>query len=144
MQTLFSFSPLQTERLAGSFAPSVPSGSVVALTGDLGMGKTTFVRGFVRGLGNAAPVSSPTFAIVNDYGGKPHLYHFDMYRVKTIEDLQSTGFFDYMNDDSILLIEWSENIRDALPENTIYVDISRGASDNARVIQIHKAEEKPQ
>ena len=141
MQTLFSYSPNQTERLAGAFALGVSGGTVVALTGDLGMGKTTFVRGFVRGLGNAASVSSPTFAIVNDYGGKPHLYHFDMYRVKTIEDLQSTGFFDYMNEESILLIEWSENIQDALPENTVYVDISCGMSDNARIIRIHKAGE---
>ena len=136
MQTLFSYSPNQTERLAGAFALGVSGGTVVALTGDLGMGKTTFVRGFVRGLGNAASVSSPTFAIVNDYGGKPHLYHFDMYRVKTIEDLQSTGFFDYMNEESILLIEWSENIQEALPADAIQVTLQRGVTDTDRLITI--------
>lgn len=141
MQTLFSFSPLQTERIAGTFAQSLCGGSVVAFTGGLGAGKTTFIRGLVRGLGNPADVSSPTYAIVNDYGGDPHIYHFDMYRVTSAEDLQSTGFFDYMDGKSVLLIEWSENIKDELPEHTIFVDLLPGATEDARIIQIREGEE---
>lgn len=140
MRTFFSYSPAQTEHFAASFARSLSGGSVVAFTGGLGAGKTTFIRGLMRGLGNPAAVSSPTYAIVNDYGGDPPVYHFDMYRVSSAEDLHSTGFYDYLDGTAILLIEWSENIQDELPEDTIYVDLLPGASENARVIRIRKGE----
>ena len=100
------------------------------------MGKTVFVRGCVTALGNGSDHSSPTFSIVNDYGGDIRLYHFDMYRVETWDSLYSTGFFDYMNERSILFIEWSENIENVLPENTVYVEFSRGETDQDRIIEI--------
>ena len=83
------------------------------------MGKTQFVHGLARGLGLQAEVSSPTFALVHDYGGTPSLVHFDMYRVSGWDDLYSTGYFDYLESGSILVIEWSENIENALPDTAI-------------------------
>lgn len=94
-----SHSAAQTEEFACDFARGLHGGDVVAFRGGLGMGKTAFVRGALRGLGNTARVSSPTFALVNDYGGTPHIYHFDMYRVTDWDSLYSTGFFDYLTPD---------------------------------------------
>lgn len=122
--------------IAKHFASSLRGGDVVAYRGGMGMGKTVFTRGCVEALGNDAYVSSPTFAIVNDYGGKINLYHFDMYRVESWDSLYSTGFFDYLNENSILFIEWSENIENVLPENTIYVEFERGEGDNMRKITV--------
>lgn len=114
----------QTHDLAVKLAKTLSPGDVIAYKGDLGAGKTTFTRGLVEGLGIDAHVSSPTFAIVNQYSshGKT-LYHFDMYRITSFEDLESTGYFDYLDGNSILAIEWSENITDELPENAITISI---------------------
>ena len=135
--TIFSSaSEEQTGQIAETVCRKLGGGSVVAFRGGLGMGKTAFVRGALKAFGNDAFVSSPTFALVHDYGGSPHLYHFDMYRVSGWDDLYSTGFFDYLNDDSVLFIEWSENIEEALPEDTVYVEIAPGATENDRVITV--------
>lgn len=137
MKQFNSHSENDTLTVASEFAKSLHGGDVVAFRGGMGMGKTVFVRGCVAALGNDADVSSPTFAIVNDYGGdRLRLYHFDMYRVETWDSLYSTGFFEYMNNDSVLFIEWSENIEAVLPENTIFVDFSRGEAEQDRVITI--------
>lgn len=88
-------------------------------------GQTAFTRGLARALGVDDGVSSPTFALVNEYSGKYNIYHFDMYRVNSWDDLYSTGFFDYI-DNGILVIEWSENIEGALPENAIRITIEKG------------------
>ena len=112
-------------------------GDVVAFTGGMGMGKTVFVRGAAEALGAEADVCSPTFSIVNDYGGKIHIYHFDMYRVETFDDLYSTGFFDYLDYGGIMAIEWSENIEAVLPDNAITVEIRKVDTDpDAREILI--------
>ena len=114
----------------------------VAMYGDLGVGKTAFVRGFCSELCPASTVKSPTFALVNEYkcpvgtGGIKRVYHFDMYRVDGWESLYSTGFFDYMETESVLAVEWSENIENALPDDLITVDIKRGNDDNERIITI--------
>lgn len=121
---------------AGEICRRIPAGTVVAFSGGMGMGKTAFVRGALKAYGNDSFVCSPTFALVHDYGGTPHLYHFDMYRISGLDDLYSTGFFDYLNDDRILFIEWSENIREFLPENTVFVDIERGENENDRIITV--------
>ncbi len=136
MKTFESYSENDTLKIAAEFASLLKGGDVVAYRGGMGMGKTVFTRGCVKALGNESDVSSPTFAIVNDYGGKLNLYHFDMYRVESWDSLYSTGFFDYMNDSSILFIEWSENIENVLPDNTIFVDFSRGDNENYRKIMI--------
>lgn len=136
MKTFFSESENNTSLIAAEFATELRGGDVVAFRGGMGMGKTVFVRSCVKALGVDADVSSPTFSIVNDYGGDINLYHFDMYRVESWDSLYSTGFFDYMNERSILFIEWSENIENVLPENTIYVDFSLGESVTERKIEI--------
>jgi len=103
----------------------------------MGMGKTVFTRGLARGLHATEAVSSPTFALVQEYGGNPPLVHFDMYRISTWDDLDATGFYDYIDMGYVLAVEWSENIENALPEDCIRVEI-RKAPDNesARIIAI--------
>ncbi len=116
--------PAQTEAVGEALAGQLHGGQVVALYGGMGMGKTAFVRGVVRGLGLTAEVSSPTFAIVHDYGGQPPLVHFDMYRISGWEDLYTTGFFEYLDAGAILVVEWSENIEAAIPQDAIRLRIS--------------------
>ncbi len=135
MKTIISRSAEDTERIGEEIAKALNGDEVIALFGGLGMGKTAFTRGLSRGLGVADGVSSPTFALVNEYQGKFNIYHFDMYRVTSWDDLYSTGFFDYIGN-GVLVIEWSENIEGALPENAIRISISRGGSDNERVFEI--------
>lgn len=126
----------ETEDFASELAKKISGGTVVALYGGLGMGKTAFTRGFAKGLGNESYVSSPTFALVNDYGGNPPLVHFDMYKVESWDDLYSSGFFDYCDMGAILCTEWSENIENALPENTVRVRIEKGEKENERIITV--------
>lgn len=139
-QTFLSQSEAQTEQIAAKFAATLKSGDVIAYKGPMGAGKTAFTRGLCRGLGlDETQVSSPTFSLVHQYGnGERALFHFDMYRVESYEDLYSTGFFDYLDYGGILAIEWSENISFALPDNIITVQIARpeGADDSAREITI--------
>lgn len=123
-----------TEDYGKRLADELVRGSVIALFGGMGMGKTALVRGIAAGLGLSAEVSSPTFALVHDYGGQPPLVHFDMYRVASWEDLYSTGFFDYLDAGAILVIEWSENIENALPENALRLRFSR-LDETTRVIE---------
>ncbi|NMP36647.1 MAG: tRNA (adenosine(37)-N6)-threonylcarbamoyltransferase complex ATPase subunit type 1 TsaE [Clostridiales bacterium] len=130
-----------TAKIGEKLAGFLSGGTVIALFGGMGMGKTVFTQGVARGLGLQAEVSSPTFAIVHEYGGKPPLYHFDMYRITSWDDLYSSGFFDYLDSGGILCVEWSENIENALPEDKlIRVTISRAASDSERIIEIQGGE----
>ncbi len=132
-----SSSPQQTEDIAAAFAKGLTGSTVVAFFGGLGMGKTAFVRGMAKGRGLTAEVSSPTFALVHEYGGNPPLVHFDMYRVSGWEDLFSTGFFEYIDAGCILAVEWSENIEAALPEGkTVRVTITaEGETDRCITIE---------
>lgn len=129
-----SESVVMTEEYGQRLAAELKSGTVLALFGGMGMGKTALVRGVAAGLGLSAEVSSPTFALVHDYGGNPPLVHFDMYRVNSWEDLYSTGFFDYLDAGAILVVEWSENIEAALPEDAIRLYLSR-VDDHTRWIE---------
>lgn len=135
MNKIISKSTEDTEKIGELIAEKLCGNEVIALFGGLGMGKTAFTRGLCRGLGVNDGVSSPTFALVNEYHGKYNIYHFDMYRVTSWEDLYSTGFFDYL-DNGVLVIEWSENIEGALPENAIRINISKGGSDDERTFEI--------
>lgn len=136
MREFISESYEQTLQFASDFAKSVPRGSVIGFIGGLGMGKTAFTSGFVKGLGIDAEVSSPTFAICNEYiGENARVYHFDMYRVENWDDLYSTGYFDYLNDDSYILAEWSENIFGALPDDAIIIEIEK-LGENSRKFYI--------
>ena len=134
MTKYISNSAEDTERFAERLSASLKGTEVIALFGGLGMGKTAFTRGLCRGLGITEGVSSPTFALVNEYRGKFPVYHFDMYRVTSWKDLYSTGFFDYL-DNGVLVIEWSENIEGALPEDAVRITISRGEHENQRIFE---------
>ena len=138
MEKYITHSVNETEELAAEFAKTIKGGDVFAFRGGLCMGKTAFSSGLLKGLKNPAFVSSPPFAIVNDYGGNPNVYHFDMYRIETLDDLESVGFFDYMSENSVLIIEWSENIDEYLPTNTIFIEIER-RGDNDRQLSIYSA-----
>ncbi len=138
MQTIRTHSVEETEAAGEALAKTLHGGCVIAFTGGMGMGKTAFVRGMARGLGLCAEVTSPTFALVHEYGGSPPLYHFDMYRVNSWDGLYSTGFFDYLDAGGILAVEWSENIEGALPPDAVRVSFQRGKEDNERVITIEK------
>ena len=124
-----------TVSFAENFAKELGCGSVLAFTGDLGAGKTCFTHGLCNGIGYQGEVTSPTFAIVNVYeGGRLPLYHFDMYRVCGWEDLETTGYFDYLDRaDGITVIEWSENIENALPDNTVYINIEKLGDEKRRI-----------
>ena len=131
----------ETEALGARLGQQLRGPVVVAFFGGLGMGKTAFTRGIAKGMGIGTDVSSPTFALVHEYhGDKNTLYHFDMYRVESWDDLYATGFFDFYETGGVLAVEWSENIENALPENTVRVEISRGENDTQRIITIRNAE----
>lgn len=124
--TFITNSPAETKKIAYDLAQTLNGGEVIAFYGDLGMGKTCFTTGLAEGLGFTGEVSSPTFAIINEYlGGRLNLYHFDMYRVSDWDDLYTTGYFEYMESGGVLAVEWSENIESALPEDVIKVTIKR-------------------
>lgn len=135
MREFVSNSAADTFEIGRRLADCLKGGEVIAMEGDLGMGKTCLTSGIAAGLGYTGETSSPTFALVNEYiGGRLPLYHFDMYRVEGWEDLYSTGFFDYLESGGVLAVEWSENIAAALPDNTLHIVISR-VDDNTRVIK---------
>ena len=129
-----SASPEQTEEYGRRLAGELHGGTVVAMFGGMGMGKTALVRGLAAGLGLDAEVSSPTFALVHDYGGQPPLVHFDMYRVSGWDDLYSTSFFDYLDAGAILAVEWSENIENALPPDAIRLHFTH-VDEQTRLIE---------
>ena len=134
---LLSHSPEDTEDIGARLAEQLEPGAVVAFTGDLGAGKTAFTRGLARGLGIPDRITSPTFTIVNeDEGGRLPLFHFDMYRLGSADELFDIGWEDYLRRGGVCAVEWSENIADALEEDAVRVDIRRGASDQERVITI--------
>ena len=128
-------SEAETEALGERLAKCLRAGAVVALYGDLGAGKTAFVRGMARGLDIRESVSSPTFTIVNEDPGDPALFHFDMYRLKNAEELYGIGWEDYLDRNGICVTEWSERIEEALPEDAVRVTISR-LSDSERSIRV--------
>ena len=122
MKEYISDSPKATENIGAEIANGLNGGNVLALFGGMGAGKTCITTGIARALGFEGEVSSPTFAVVNEYvGGRLPIAHFDMYRVNDWNDLYSTGFFDYIDQGYLLVVEWSENIEAALDENAIRV-----------------------
>lgn len=139
MSVFVSRSTAETESFAASLADSVRAGDVIALYGGLGAGKTAFVRGLARGLGSTSEVSSPTFALVHEYEGRLPIAHFDMYRIHTLDDLYSTGFFDFLDARYVTVIEWSENVEDYLPDRRMTIRIARGSTENERTLTIEDA-----
>lgn len=130
-------SPRETEELGQALAQKLKSGDFVAMYGDLGVGKTAFVRGVASVLCPDIRVQSPTYTIVNAYRGNIPLYHFDMYRIDGEEALYSCGFFDYLDAGGICIAEWCENITDFIPDGAVKVSISKlSDSPDARRISI--------
>lgn len=140
MIQIVSNSPKDTQEIAARLAKKLCGTEVIAFYGGLGMGKTAFTRGLAFALGAGDCVSSPTFAIVNEYSGKFPIYHFDMYRIQSWDDLYSTGFFDYLGN-GVTVIEWSENVDGALPDDAIRIYISKGENDNRRIFRIEGADD---
>lgn len=138
MSVHYSKCVADTVAIGEKLGSTVGKGTVIAYFGPMGMGKTAFTHGLASGLGiDEKLVSSPTFALVHEYRGKnKRLYHFDMYRISTWDDLYSTGYFDYLDAGEILAVEWSENIENALPDDAIRVNFSFGENENERVIEI--------
>lgn len=130
----------ETENIAKSFAGELIQGDVVCLRGDLGVGKTAFVKGMAEGLGVDEYISSPTFTIVNCYDGKYPVYHFDAYRISDSEEMYEIGFEEFIYGKGISIIEWPEMIEDILPENRYEVNIKKDLSqhDNFREITIER------
>ena len=109
-------------------------GDIIAYKGSMGAGKTTMTRGLTLGLGLGDTAFSPTFALVNEYRGEGlTLYHFDMYRIGSALDLETTGFFDYLDDEIVLAVEWSENIEEELPDERIIVTLERVDDDTRKI-----------
>ncbi len=130
-------SPEETEQLGQQFAAELRPGDVVAFYGDLGAGKTAFTRGIARGLGICDAVTSPTYTIVNEYlSGRMPLFHFDMYRLGSADELFDIGWEEYLERGGICAVEWSENVEEAL-EHVICVDIRR-VDDHTREITVER------
>ncbi len=126
-------SPRETERIGAALGKVLPAGTILAYRGDLGAGKTAFTRGLARGLGCGDLVTSPTYTIVNEYlSGRLPLFHFDMYRLASSEDLWDIGWEDYLDRGGICAVEWSENVEDAL-EGAISVTIEKLGEDARRI-----------
>ena len=135
-----SHSPEETEHIGEMLGRRLRPGTVVAYRGGLGMGKTAFTRGLARGLGCAGRVTSPTFTIVNEYDGATPLFHFDMYRLGSSGDLFGIGWEDYLSRGGVCAVEWSERVDDAMPADTLWVDIARGTDESDRIITISGGE----
>lgn len=127
----------ETESIGEQFAKTLKPGTVVALRGEMGAGKTVFVRGVAKGLGIDARVTSPTYTIVNEYNTTPPMFHFDLYRLGSADELFEIGFDDYLNRGGICLIEWFENAEDEYSPD-IVVDIVYGNEEGTRSIEIRE------
>ena len=126
-------SPEETEKIGEALAKSLQPGTILAYRGDLGAGKTAFTRGLARGLGCKETVTSPTYTIVNEYlGGRLPLFHFDMYRLASSDDLWDIGWEDYLDREGVCAVEWSENVQDAM-EDVITVTIEKLGETTRRI-----------
>lgn len=134
MSEYISNSELDTEKIGAQFASGLRGDTVVAMYGDLGAGKTAFVRGMARGMGLNCRVSSPTFTIVNEYLGERELIHFDMYRLTDADELFDIGWEDYLNRGAVCAVEWSENVQDAFFGDEVVVRIEKLGDSKRKII----------
>ena len=128
-----SHSPEETERIGEELGRGLAPGAVLALFGDLGAGKTAFVRGLARGLGLRWPVSSPTFNIVNEYPGPTPLFHFDLYRLGDAEELYDLGWEEYLDRGGVIAVEWSERAEEVFPPGTLRITIEKTGENERRI-----------
>ena len=126
-------SPEETEKVGAALGQVLTPGTILAYRGDLGAGKTAFTRGLARGLGCSEPVTSPTYTIVNEYlSGRIPLFHFDMYRLRSADDLWGIGWDDYLDRGGVCAVEWSENVEEAM-EDAIFITIEKLGEDARRI-----------
>ena len=129
-----SNSPAETESIGAALGKIIKPGTVIAYRGDLGAGKTAFTRGLARGLGASEMVTSPTYTIVNEYlSGRLPLFHFDMYRLRSADDLWDIGWDDYLERGGVCAVEWSENVRDAM-DGAVRIHIEKLGEDSRRIL----------
>lgn len=134
MYKFISNSPKDTEKLGYKLGKALKSGDILCLLGDLGAGKTALTKAIAKGLGIDDYVTSPTFTIINEYNGRLPLYHFDVYRLTSIEELYDLGYEEYFYSNGITIIEWADKIEEILPEDTINIHINRTLNQNEREI----------
>ena len=130
---IITHSARETEAAGAALAAKLPDGAVVAMYGELGSGKTAFVRGMARGMGIGCRVSSPTFTIVNEYEGERTLIHFDMYRLGSADELWGIGWDDYLDRGAVCAVEWSENVQGAFTGNEVTVRFEKLGADERRI-----------
>ena len=137
--TFESHSREETIKFAANLAAKSKPGDVYSLTGELGVGKTVFAKGFAKGLGVTEPVTSPTFTIVQEYlSGRLPFFHFDVYRIADPDEMEETGFYDYLDRGGVVLIEWAELIEDILPfpRTSIKIEKDLNGDDDYRLITV--------
>ena len=127
----------ETEAFGLALAKRLKAGDIIAMTGNLGVGKTTLTKSIAAGLGIEEMVNSPTFTIVQEYrGGRLPLYHFDVYRVSDPDELFEIGYEDYFFGDGVCVVEWANQIEELMPEYTIWIDISYGKQEEERIYRV--------
>jgi tRNA threonylcarbamoyladenosine biosynthesis protein TsaE len=136
---IVSTSVEETRKVAAALAACLQAGSVIALDGDLGAGKTHFTQGLAAGLGITTAVTSPTFNVLSAYvEGRLPLYHFDLYRLEDVLELEDIAFYDYVESDGVSCVEWASKFEEEMPENTLWITITTG-ENNSRTIRAHAA-----
>ena len=133
-------SPDETRALAAEIIANVGPGSVIALHGDLGAGKTCFVQGVARALGITDDITSPTYTLIHEYNAQPPLFHIDLYRTDSPDEALNFGIDEYLESDGITLIEWAERAEGILPDNTVHIHITAGSDEQTRHLRVIRPE----
>ncbi len=120
-----TYTPQETEVFGEKMGRAAKPGQVYCLSGDLGVGKTVFTKGFAKGLDITEHVTSPTFTIINEYEGRLPLYHFDVYRISCEEEMEDTGYEDYFYGEGVCLVEWAELVKDLIPADAIWITVEK-------------------
>ncbi|MBE0447733.1 MAG: tRNA (adenosine(37)-N6)-threonylcarbamoyltransferase complex ATPase subunit type 1 TsaE [Actinobacteria bacterium] len=136
MFTVITHSPEETWELAKRLAPKLSKGDLIDLSGDLGAGKTVFAKGLAEGLGIDGPVTSPTFTIIKEYEGRLPLYHFDVYRLTSPDELEELGADEYFYGEGVSVIEWGNRVEELLPDERLTIKILRLVDDSFRRVEI--------
>ncbi|MDR2904109.1 MAG: tRNA (adenosine(37)-N6)-threonylcarbamoyltransferase complex ATPase subunit type 1 TsaE [Clostridiales bacterium] len=135
-----TYTERETRTVARAIAAEARAGGIYCLVGGLGAGKTAFTKGFAEGLSIADDVTSPTFGIINEYDGKLNLYHFDVYRILSIDEMEDTGYEEYFYGDGVCLIEWADMIAALIPENAVWITITKDFEKGADYRKIEISE----
>lgn len=132
----------ETENFGIKLGKALKKGDILCLNGDLGVGKTTLTKSIGLGLGVSEYITSPTFALINQYSGRLPVYHFDVYRLENIEEINDLGFDEYFYGDGVCIIEWADKIEKMIPKERIVIDIEKGQDLNGRILKISGFQER--